>query len=182
MSWWDKMFGGGKPQQPAPTPTPTPAPAATPPAGPRTFALRQTVLYQADEVIQERLANPATLTPYVNSVIEAANQFWGQFEVGQPRAVTLIVAFKPGAQTRYWLESEPAGLDEEQTRALCERLEKLPPPLVTTGPVALALQCSLWGMDGSEDEWPSIPTEWAAASRHRSLEVPDEVLQIVWPD
>jgi hypothetical protein len=61
-------------------------------------------------------------------------------------------------------------------------LEQIPPPLVQHGPVALAVHTSLWNAEGPEENWPTMPREWVEASHHRSLLIPDGVLEVIWPD
>ncbi|NBO92000.1 MAG: hypothetical protein EBV06_06760 [Planctomycetia bacterium] len=172
MSWWQKMFSA-EPKAAAPAVT----------SEQPIFAFQRRIAYQSSDELAQRLqASESAVKVYVDRVMQAANDFWKKQERGPGRLVTLVVALKPGAQVRYWLESEPSGLDPAQIRELCELLSQVPPPLVVKGPVAFGIQATLWDATGPEENWPTLPREWARASVGLSLRVPDEVLAMIWPD
>jgi hypothetical protein len=190
MSFWKSLFGG-KPKPPPATTPPTPAApseaAPEPPTEaegpPRVLVRVRTVLYQADEEIRARLvSSEAALNAYLDRMVETADAFLQRVPPQPGRLLTLFVALKPGMHRRFWIESEPPGFDSRSLAELLPHLEELPPPLVQNGPIALAVQASLWNAEGPEENWPTMPREWVEASHHRSLLIPDGLLEVLWPD
>jgi hypothetical protein len=169
------------PQTPAPAPACRPEPFAIDPVGPA-FEVNQNVLYQPDAVLRERVASVEVFAKYLKQVMDTASAFWSAVPAGECRAVTLVVAVKPGGRSRFWLDANPPGLDAGLVRSLCERLQGLPVPLVRHGPVALAIHATLWGSGGRPGGWAFIPKEWQDACGQQQLLVPDGFLEIVWPD
>ncbi len=166
-----------KPSQAPASPAGTEAPDKT-----AAFFVHQIMLYQPDEVLRQRVGNVSILGSFLKRVEEEANQFWSALPPGESRAVLLVVALRPGGRSRFWPEENPPGLDRRSVEEVVARLQRLPPPLVHSGPVAVALQASLWSQGGKPGGWPFIPTEWQQACGQENLLVPDGVLKIVWPE
>jgi hypothetical protein len=198
MSLWKRLFGGKEAKPAAPTANSTTA-AATPPAKaeagtvptpepepylpPQAVRLARVVLYQSDEEIQERLGSPLpALQQYLTQVVEQADRAFGQLAPEAGRLVTLFVALKPPTQRRFWIASEPPGLDATNCHPLLTALEQLPGPLIQHGPICLAVQVHLWDADGPEENWPTMPRQWIEASVGRSVSIPEGLLEIVWPE
>ena len=101
--------------------------------------------------------------------------------MGPAQAVTLVIAVKPGGKSRFWVNFNPGGgVDTELVKGLLERLQELPVPVVRQGPVAVAIQATLWG--GQRGGWELIPKEWQEACGQQNVLVLDGILAIVWPD
>jgi hypothetical protein len=155
-----------------------------PPAeqGSSPFQLVESLLYQPDEVLRQRLPNSDAFLDYVKRVLETAAAYW----IGQPvqagQTVTLVMAIKPGGRSRFWLDLAPGGLPPEVERHFLSRLEELTPPVVQHGPVAMALHATLWG--GRAAGWEFLPRQWQQACQHGNQEllVPDGILPLVWPE
>jgi hypothetical protein len=146
------------------------------------FDLRQSILYQPDDVLRQRVASQDVFINYLKQVIEASTAFWAGEPAAAPRAVTLVVAIKPGGRSRFWLDVTPEALPAEQQARLTARLAAIAVPLVRGGPVAVALHASLWGGSPAEGGWHFIPDEWQRACAGDQLIVPDGILERVWPD
>jgi hypothetical protein len=157
---------------------------APPAGGPAAFEVSQVFLYQPEEVLQRRLADSSVFAKYMKQVMDAATRYWATVPRQRGRGAVLVAAVKPGGRSRFWLETEPAGLGASLVEGLYRALEQIPAPLVRGGPVAVAMQASLWGGGEMPGGFPPIPTEWrqASESEGRNLLVPDEVLAVVWPD
>jgi hypothetical protein len=156
-------------------------PFAITPSGPA-FDVNQNVLYQPDPVLRQRVASIEVFAKYLKQIMDTAAEYWAGVPAGESRAVTLVVAVKPGGRSRFWLDANPPGLEAELVRGLYERLQGLPVPLVRQGPVAVAIQATLWGCGGRPGGWAFIPREWQDACGGQELLVPDGILEIVWPD
>ena len=192
MSLWKRLFGG-KTAEPAAPPakaeTAQPVPATVPEAvsepytPPQAVRLARVVFYQSDEEIQQRLASPLpALQQYLEQVVEQADRAFGQLAPEAGRLVTLFVALKPPTQRRFWIASEPPGLDATNCHPLLSALEQLPGPLIQHGPICLAVQVHLWDADGPEENWPTMPRQWIEATVGRSVSIPEGLLEIVWPE
>jgi|GEM_PF-1471645 len=144
------------------------------------FRVNSVVLYQPDEILNARLPSAKSIGELVLRVESAASEFWSTRPVGTPQPVLVVLAIKPGGRMRVWVDVPAAQGAEEGARELTAHLERLPAPVVQHGPVAFAIQASLW--DGA-GEWPFIPKEWKAAAEGReSMLVPDGILERIWPE
>jgi hypothetical protein len=161
-------------------PSAPPAPSCA--AEKSAFDLHQSIIYQPDEVLRQRVASQDVFINYVKQVIDTATAYWAGEPAGAPRAVTLVVAIKPGGRSRFWLDATPEPLPDEQVKRLTARLESLAVPLIRGGPVAVAFHASLWSGSPDEGGWRFIPGEWQRACAGDELLVPDGILERVWPD
>jgi hypothetical protein len=188
MSFWKKLLGIKDSAHQPDLQTP-PAPSSTSRAIEETHApepavrLARVVLYQSDEEIQYRLASSQTvLKEYLDRVVNRCDEFFQNQQPQPGRLATLFIALKPPHLRRFWIASEPPGLESRNCHELLSLLEQLPPPLVQHGPLAFALQLNVWNGEGPEDIWPWMPKEWTQATVGRSVRIPDELLEIVWTE
>jgi hypothetical protein len=145
------------------------------------FRIDSMMLYQPDEVLKVRMPSAAAVAEFVKQVEAVAAAFWSGQPAGKPQPVLVVTAFKPGGRVRVWVDV-PAGAGAEPAARECAaRLERLSPPVVQHGSVAIAIRASLWGGSG---EWPFIPKEWqeAAVAAGGSVLVPDGILERLWSD
>ncbi len=155
----------------------------TPAAGGACFAVNELLLYQPDNVLQQRVASIEAWAQYLQRIEAVAADYWAGQPAGAGQTVTLVVAVKPGGRSRFWADFEPGGLDAEIERRFLQRLEEVPAPVVQQGPVATACHATLWG--GKAAGWAFLPRQWQEACRqhgHGELLVPDGILALVWPD
>jgi hypothetical protein len=146
------------------------------------FQLVESLLYQPDEVLRQRMPNSDAFLAYVKRVLETAAAYWTAQPVQSGQTATLVLAVKPGGRSRFWLDLDPGGLAPEAERNFLARLEELTPPVVQHGPVAMAFHATLWG--GRASGWEFLPREWQQACQQggQQLLVPDGILPLVWPD
>jgi hypothetical protein len=143
------------------------------------FRVERTVMYQADEMLRERVPRIEALTEYLERVAEASANYWEKVEPGAGRAVLLAVALRPGGRVRFWADS-PVPLEPIIALPWLRELEALPVPPVN-GQVAVGLEAVLWKMKGSKPpQWPLMPSAWLAATANRAVMMPDGVLDAVW--
>jgi hypothetical protein len=170
--------------------------AATTMAGEAGFKMGNIVLYQPNEVLQERLTDAKGLAEYVQALDKVCTEYFAK-EV-KAETLQVVVALKPGKLARVWFVSSTRE-DVKALALLREKLEKVPAIDVYKGPVAFALTGDIAGggkskekgkAQGKEDgEFsPPIPKEWqdaVAKAKERKdgpVIVPDGFLAAVWPD
>jgi hypothetical protein len=146
----------------------------------RPFHACFTQMYQADDVLRQRVPSVDDFSNYLKALdgelaaFAAERAFDGQ-------ALSLFVAVRPGRQSRLWLEFRPGGVPAHPERELVSRLEAVPAPEVN-GPVAVATYSLLWGGPGTKENlFAFMPGEWAEAVGPNDV-LPDDALRKVWPD
>jgi len=139
-------------------------------------------LYQADEVLRERVASIEEFAAYTRRVVEEATKYLGTLPPGPGQALTLVIAVRPGREFRLWADTDPVPLGPEVVAALQDHVRALAAPEVHTGPVAFAAHMLLWGgpADG-ESCFPFIPREWQEACAGQGGIIPDAPLAQLWP-
>jgi hypothetical protein len=143
------------------------------------FVVHRTAFYQGDDVLRQRVPRPDELSAYLRNVMQASANYWAGVDRGPGRAVLLTAALRPG-RARFWIDANPP-VEPILLGPWLERLEAIPVPEVA-GPVAVAMEAALWREPMTPWHWPSIPGEWQAACASRALQVPDGVLDVVWPE
>jgi hypothetical protein len=151
------------------------------------FKTENLVLYQPDSVLRERLPSVEDLASYVKRLQAVCGNFFADVET--PETLDIIVALKPGRQSRVWFVSStpsPSGMSRESLRV---KLEAVTPVEVRYGPVAFAISAKIAGGSGNVPKGdgayqPPIPKEWqeAAKGQKEPLVIPDGFLALVWPD
>lgn len=141
-------------------------------------------LYQSNQVMVDRLGNDATsFIQYATNVKrEAANTF--AHTNHQSMSGTLVVAVKPGNESKVWLIMDHSQISQKLRTNLIKRLEAVPVLSVAEGPIAFSISFDAWGgsPDAVHDTNPIIPIEWQDAMRGQPTGVvPDAPLAIIWP-
>ena len=151
------------------------------------FETVNVTLYQADDVLQERVASEDELAAYLKSLQRVCSEFLAKAK--KPELLDIVVAIKPGRLSRVWVVSSVAPSGDAGLNPLRGKLEALRAPEIRRGPVAVAISGSIAGAqprprDPSRAYQPPMPKEWqqAAAKAGTALNVPDGILAIVWPD
>jgi hypothetical protein len=152
------------------------------PAMPPAFDIAQNLLYQPDEVLRVRVPDVEALAGYMKRIDAAGTDYWARLPRGTGQSLTIVVAIKPGGQSRFWLDPSPGGVGVTLLEPFAKRLRGLPVPRVRIGPVAFAMHATLWGGLRGGGGWAFIPAEWQERCAGQQLLVPDGVLEIVWPD
>lgn len=143
--------------------------------------------YQEESVMQRRIGpeGAQALADYVDAVVRAL----GDHVVALPRArgasVAMVIAVKPGRQSRAWLVHVEAAVSAELEAALIQRALSVQPVAVDGGPIALYLLADLWGggapVVSETDPYP-LPMEWLDAIRKSGGgRLPEAALDVLWP-
>lgn len=142
------------------------------------------VFYQPDPVLRERLPSPEVFTRYVERLQGICKTFFST--AVKPETLHIVVAIKPGKQSRVWFVSSIRLPDAEELEPLRVKLERVTPVDVHHGPVAFAIAARIAGGDGripgGVDYQPPLPQEWKDAADGKMLMIPDGILELVWPD
>ena len=140
---------------------------------------QEVVLLQPDAELRARVPSVDVYGDYVNAVRSGWFATIQAHALPQPTAGFLVLAVRPGQQSRLWLDFEPA-LPNTLVQALNERVMRTLPPVVHQGPVLIALKLSL---DGAP--WPAKmspePLSWrqAVAVAGEAIESSD-LAQALW--
>ncbi len=107
-----------------------------------------------------------------------------------PDTLHIVVALRPGSQSRVWFVSSTRAGDAKDLDPLRKKLEAVTPMEVKQGPVAFVISTKIAG-GGAETEkpvdakdyQPSIPREWTDAARgvKTKIVLPDGFLDLAWP-
>jgi hypothetical protein len=168
-----------QPTQPAQSAQPTPK--STPETVPAVCLIR-TIRYQPDEVLKQRLVEEK-LPSYLGSLLKETDAFFSAMPRGEPHSAEFLVAIRTNGQVKCWYEYSGKAINSNQMAILRARLEKVSPPAIQGGPVAVGLQVSVWGGPPPPKD-VYLPREWhdAIKKNSSSVMVPDGVLPLVWPE
>lgn len=139
------------------------------------------VLLQKGEIVAARVDGGAdAMAPYLKALGEAETETMRANPTQIPTAGFIVVAIRPGNQTRTWFDFKPALADATMV-ALRRTVETTPAVTVKSGEVIFALRVSLWS-DKPPKAYVPAPQEWrdAAKGLARKPDV-DTLVDIVWP-
>jgi hypothetical protein len=124
------------------------------------FETENLVLYQPDSVLHERVSSIEDLAGYVRRLQEVCENFFVTAKT--PETLHIVVALKPGKQSRIWFVSSTLSPGDVKRESLRLNLEAVTPIDVQHGPVAFAISARIAGGDGSVsrgagDYQPPIP-------------------------
>jgi len=150
------------------------------------FAVSNISLYQQDAVLRQRVASVEKFSAFIKR-IEAVCQthFAGS---SAPETLDVVIAMKPGGEFKVWFVSSTRANDDVQWEPLRKKIQELTAPDIKNGPVAFALSATIAGAKKNETDpksfKPPMPKEWAEAAQKAKapLEIPDDILDVVWPD
>jgi hypothetical protein len=143
------------------------------------YRVQNLMLLQPDSVLSERVEVQA-LSQYIGSVNAAAQTSLAGIAQPTPSAGFIVVAVRPGRQSRIWLDFSPA-LPLAAATQLRSSLERVVPFEANSGVVVFAINSVLWGAAATERQGP-LPTEWQEAlkDQDRPMEI-DDLVGHVWP-
>jgi hypothetical protein len=143
--------------------------------------------YQDEAVLQRRIGagGAQALADYVDAVVRAL----GDHVVNVPRVaganVAVVIAVKPGRQSRAWLVHVEGAVSTELEAELIQRALSVQPLSVEGGPIAVYIVADLWGggppVVSETDPYP-VPMEWLEAIRKTGGgRLPEAALEVLWP-
>ena len=142
------------------------------------------ILYQPDKILKERLATDASLlADYALRVEAEANKVLAMEEPQKGVSGAIVIAIKPGEQSRIWLVLGENTFPETLKETLLEKLSAIEAIPVKKGPIAIGLKFDAWGGGKPLEESHPIPNEWKEAVKNESAHIfPDTPLAVLWPD
>ena len=139
------------------------------------------VLLQKGEVIEQRVDGGAdTMSAYLKTLGAALTDTLRANPSQIPSAGFVVVAIRPGSQTRTWFDFKPR-LADRTMAALAQAVSATPTMAVKSGQVVFALRVSVWS-DKPPAAYAPAPQEWKDASRdmHPKPDI-DHLVDMVWP-
>ncbi len=136
------------------------------------------VLLQPSSVLEERVASVDGMADYIKTVEAASREAVATSTAKQSVGGYLVVAVRPGLQSRVWLDFD-ALLDLEIKKQLIAAVQAVKPFEARKGPVVFALKVAIW--DGKPTKRPApLPSEWKRAQQGGApLEV-GALVEAVW--
>jgi len=132
------------------------------------------MLLQPDSVLQKRVPSVQSLSDYIGA-LQVAAQGALDGKSGSPSSGQLVVAVRPGGQSKAWLDFRPA-LQPDVAQTLLKTVEAVPPFEAKEGVVVFSLNIALWGATPGLALPPS-PPEWREAMK--SQKGPEEIGHLV---
>lgn len=143
------------------------------------FQTEQIVLYQPHYVFDERMPDSSKLADYIKRLQDVCQRFFAN--TTKPETLDVVVAVRPGRQSRVWFVSSVQSAPDESRKSLRRDLEKVTPCSVTGGAIAFAIAARIAGGDGKQRKDIPMPIEWQrAAQRKTDIVIPDGILDAVW--
>ncbi len=139
------------------------------------FALLGVTLLQPEQVIAGRMPGGASaLGQWLQAIQASLSDLYANGEVVGCRSLTLGLG--PEGPIDFWLAAEKEQPSVDEQARVRELVAQVPAPLVTDGPVALALVFSV-GADAPAEAQLAMPDAWRAVMHNagKSLSV-DEIL------
>ena len=149
------------------------------------FVTTGIVLYQTNEVLQQRVPDTTLLAAYLKQLQAILTGTFANDKT--PETFHVVVAVRPGKQARVWFVASKQAVDSAELAALRAKLEAVTPVEVTGGPVALAISGTLAGGDGAgkpdaREFQPPVPKAWQDAVKTKlTPQTVDATLDAVWP-
>ena len=144
------------------------------------YQLEQLVLYQSGDVIEERVQDTSKLTDYIKRLEDVCQKFFATTTT--PETLDIVVAVRPARQVRIWFVSSRQSTPDVTLRSLRRELQKVTPCDVAQGAIAFAIAGKIAGGDGKKRTGTPMPAEWQrAVDRKGNVEIPDGILDSVWP-
>ena len=139
------------------------------------------VLLQKGDIIEQRVDGGAdAMAAYLKTLGAAETETMRANPAQIPAAGFIVVAVRPGNQTRTWFDFKPA-LSDVTMAALRHTVETTPALTVKTGEIVFALRVSVWS-DKPPRAYAPAPQEWKDASRAMNPKPDvDTLVDKVWP-
>ena len=143
------------------------------------YSVQNLMLLQPDFVLSERVQTE-DLSNYIKSINSAAKTILAGTVKPAPTAGFIVVAVRPGRQSKVWLDFSPA-LPLVVATQLRSSLERVVPFEAKDGVVVFAINSTIWGAAATERQGP-WPAEWQEAMKHAddAIEIGD-LVDRVWP-
>lgn len=120
------------------------------------------VLLQPGATLEQRVPSVDVMAEYIRAVEAAARQAVMASQARQSLGGFIVVAVRPGLQSRVWLDFDTL-LDLEIRRQIIDRIQAVKPFEARQGPVVFALNVALWGGARTRRVAPA-PPEWKKLS------------------
>lgn len=139
------------------------------------------VLLQKGEVIERRVEGGAdAMAAYLKTLGQAETETMRAHPAQIPAAGFIVVAVRPGNQTRTWFDFKPA-LADATMAALRHTVEATPTMTVKSGEIVFALRVSVWSVNPPKAYAPA-PQEWRDASKGMTPKPDvDTLVDMLWP-
>ena len=139
------------------------------------------VLLEKGEVIEQRIDGGSdAMAAYLKKLGDAATETLRAHPSQIPTAGFIVVAVRPGNQTRTWFDFKPALADATAT-ALVHTVETTPTMTVKSGDIVFALRVSVWS-DKPPKAYAPAPQEWKDAARGMNPKPDvDTLVDLLWP-
>lgn len=138
------------------------------------YNVQNLMLMQPDFVLSERV-QVEDLSNYIKSVNAVAESSLASVAKPTPTAGFIVVAVRPGGQSKVWLDFSPA-LPPTVATQLRSSMEQVVPFKAKGGVVVFAINSTLWGAAATERQSPS-PAEWQEAMK--GVDSPMEIGDLV---
>ena len=149
-------------------------------AAPRGFETENIVLYQPNDVLEERLPDVSKLADYIKRLQDVCQKFFAGATA--PETLDIVVAVRPGRQSRIWFVSSVQSTPDASRKSLRKNLESVIPCDIASGSIAFAIAGKIAGGEGKKRTDIPMPREWEkAAERKTNVVIPDGILDAVWP-
>jgi hypothetical protein len=139
------------------------------------------VLLQKGEIIEQRVEGGAdAMSAYLKTLGAAETEAMRANPAQIPTAGFIVVAVRPGSQTRTWFDFKPTLADATMT-ALRHVVETTPTMPVKSGEIVFALRVSVWS-DKPPRAYAPAPQEWKDAVKGMNPKPDvDTLVDMVWP-
>ena len=139
------------------------------------------VLLQKGEIIEQRVDGGAdAMAAYLKTLGAAETETMRANPAQIPAAGFIVVAVRPGSQTRTWFDFKPA-LSDATMAALRHTVETTPTMTVKSGEIVFALRVSVWS-DKPPKAYAPAPQEWRDAVKGMAKKPDvDGLVDMVWP-
>lgn len=124
-------------------------------AAPRGFETQNIVLYQTDDVLEERLPDIAKLNDYIKRLRDVCQKFFAGTTA--PETLDVVVAVRPGRQSRIWFVSSVQSTPDASRKSLRKSLENVTPCDVTSGSIAFAIGAKIAGAMAPNEQTSQCP-------------------------
>ena len=145
------------------------------------LAQHDVVLLQKGEIIEQRVDGGAdAMAAYLKTLGAAETETMRANPAQIPSAGFIVVAVRPGNQTRTWFDFKPA-LADATMAALRHTVEATPTMTVKSGEIIFALRVSVWS-DKPPKAYAPAPQEWKDATKGMNPKPDvDTLVDKVWP-
>jgi hypothetical protein len=139
------------------------------------------VLLQKGEIIEQRVDGGAdAMAAYLKTLGEAETETLRAHPQQLPTAGFIVVAVRPGNQTRTWFDFKPA-LSDATMAAIVQAVETTPTMTVKSGQIIFALRVSVWS-DKPPKAYAPAPQAWRDATKGVTPKPDvDTLVNMVWP-